>query len=173
MNQKFKELIKYIAEKSEGDQRFGATKLNKILFFSDITAYVETGEPITGEVYQYTKNGPAPKHLIRAREELLEDREIAIKKEFYYGQTQHRIVALEKPNLEKFSGEEIAVVDRVIDKLKDQGANGVSNISQDSIFWEAFDERQEIPYESVFVSSEEPTEEMIEYGRELAKDYGK
>ena len=32
---KFRELILYIAQESEGDPNFGATKLNKILFFCD------------------------------------------------------------------------------------------------------------------------------------------
>src|SRR5437660_6974881 len=49
---RYKELVLYICQKCATDQKFGATKLNKILYFSDFLAYAELGEPITGFEYQ-------------------------------------------------------------------------------------------------------------------------
>ena len=40
---KFRELILYVARRSEDDKYFGAVKLNKILYFSDFNAYRELG----------------------------------------------------------------------------------------------------------------------------------
>jgi|SRR5271169_6899363 len=60
---KFKELMLYAAEKSVEDPAFGATKLNKILFFSDFLCFGLAGHSITGASYQRLKNGPAPVQL--------------------------------------------------------------------------------------------------------------
>ena len=49
--QKFKELVIYIAGRCESDPYFGAVKLNKLLFFSDFFAYAKLGNPITGAEY--------------------------------------------------------------------------------------------------------------------------
>lgn len=48
---KFKALMLYAAEKSRGDPRFGAIKLNKILFFSDFLSYGLTGRAVTAAVH--------------------------------------------------------------------------------------------------------------------------
>jgi len=61
--EKLAELILYVCHKSEADERFGATKLNKILFYSDFAAYRQLGQPITGADYQNLEEGPAPRKL--------------------------------------------------------------------------------------------------------------
>lgn len=42
-DRKMKELILYLASRSEEDPRFSATKLNKLLFYCDFTAYRRLG----------------------------------------------------------------------------------------------------------------------------------
>ncbi len=49
---KFRELILFIARETKDDRSCGATKLNKILFYSDFRAYEQLGRSITGECYQ-------------------------------------------------------------------------------------------------------------------------
>jgi hypothetical protein len=68
--EKLGELIVYISEKSANDPRFGATKLNKLLYFSDFLAYGNFGRPITGAIYRHLKQGPAPRHLEEVRDRL-------------------------------------------------------------------------------------------------------
>ena len=46
------ELIVYIADLCQEDPTFGATKLNKILFYADFASYAKYGRPITGQEYQ-------------------------------------------------------------------------------------------------------------------------
>jgi len=48
--EKFRELILYIARKSEDDPKFGAVKLNKILFFSDFAAFRAFGKIVSQRV---------------------------------------------------------------------------------------------------------------------------
>jgi hypothetical protein len=75
--QKFKHLVHYIIWKVGKDDWFGATKLNKVLWFVDARAYVLTGKPITGETYTRGEFGPVPQHIMSIRREL--EREAAIK----------------------------------------------------------------------------------------------
>lgn len=62
-DRKMKELIVYLTAKSEGDPRFSAEKLNKLLFYCDFTAHRQLGHSITGYSYQNLPSGPAPKAL--------------------------------------------------------------------------------------------------------------
>ena len=67
---KFRELLVYIANKCENDIYFGATKLNKILFYSDFICYYMHGKPITGAEYKALQRGPVPTILKRIREQM-------------------------------------------------------------------------------------------------------
>src|SRR5260370_21134206 len=60
---RLRELILYVASKCSSDPEFNATRLNKILFYSDFVSYARTGKPITGAAYQALPHGPAPKRL--------------------------------------------------------------------------------------------------------------
>ena len=60
---KLVELILLISEWSQGDPKFGAIKLNKLLFHADFSAFLTTGEPITGQEYFALPQGPAPKRF--------------------------------------------------------------------------------------------------------------
>src|SRR5260370_23975101 len=77
-DQRFRELVLYICEKCATDPKFGATKLNKILYFSDFLAYGNFGEPITGFEYQREKNGPVPKRLLPIRNAMIQSGELAV-----------------------------------------------------------------------------------------------
>ena len=49
--EKFKTLVVYIAWKAGQRDWFGATKLNKVLWFAEARAFVLHGKPITGATY--------------------------------------------------------------------------------------------------------------------------
>src|SRR4030042_4658500 len=106
---KFRELVLYVAQKCADDPRFGATKLNKILFFADFLAYAKYGEPITNAAYIKLPYGPGAKPMAPVREEMLENHEIAIERRERYGRSQERIVPLRKPDLSGFTATEIAL----------------------------------------------------------------
>ena len=173
--QKFKELILHIAKKCEGDKYYGATKLNKILFYSDFLAYKLFGQPITGADYFALPHGPAPRLMVPIKEEMSSDNYIVENRRY----SQHRIIALRDPNYDDFSAKEIALVDRLIDILRDSDAEFVSELSHLFLGWQAAmaegqktDERVSIPYETVFVKNPEINEYEEAYGLELAKKHG-
>lgn len=165
------ELMLYVAKKSQFDQNFGGTKLNKILFYADFCAFERNGKPITGAEYIKQEFGPTPKRLIPVRKQLESRKEAAVQRIDFLGKEQQRLVALREPDLTIFSGEEIALVDQVIDFLKGKTAKEVSEFSHNRI-WRVAKLGQSIPYEAVFVSDENPNERDVERGRELVAQHG-
>ena len=49
--QRFRDLLLYLAHRCGDAADFGSTKLCKLLYHSDFTAFGRTGEPITGADY--------------------------------------------------------------------------------------------------------------------------
>lgn len=162
-DEKFRELILFIAEESEGDRAFGATKLNKILFYSDFNAYLHFGSSITGQEYQALKNGPAPRLLLPIMEQLESSNAIAIKERRHFGWPQKRTVALREPNLELFSAKEIKLVCDLIEELWDKTATQLSDLSHEFIGWELAEEGETIPYEVTLVGNRSPSKVDIEH----------
>lgn len=164
---KLKELILYIAEKSESDQHFGRTKLNKLLFYADFVAYGETGKSITGHEYQKLGNGPVLRKFLPITDEMKANMDCSEQEKRHFGYKQKRLIALREPDLSVFSGVEIAIVEDILKRLQPYGAKDVSELSHHFIGWEVFEVGGTIPYSTVFVSRRELTESEKEYGRKL------
>lgn len=175
--QRFRELCLYICEKCATDPKFGATKLNKILYFSDFLAFARFGEPITGFEYQREKNGPVPKRLVPIRNEMIRSGELAVQPvKLVSGRVQQRSVNLREPRLSIFTPEQIALVDSIIEQFWGLNADEVSDFSHQMVGWKIAEPGESIPYESVFVSAEPLTDADIQRAKELAKahpEYGR
>ena len=165
------ELMLYIAKRSQFDPNFGGTKLNKILFYADFTSFGRHGRPITGAEYVKREFGPTPRRLIPVREKLEKKKEAVVQKVDFLGKEQQRLVALREADLSMFTGEEIALVDQVIEYLEGKTARKVSDLSHNRI-WRVARLGEAIPYEAVFVSEDDPTEGDIERGKELVQKHG-
>jgi hypothetical protein len=172
-DKKLAELILYISSKCTNDLYFGATKLNKILYFSDFFAYGNWGRSITDAEYQNLPNGPAPRHLKPVRDVLEFRKELAIQPvHFSSGKIQHRTIPLREPDLSFFSGQDIALVDDVIKMLADLDAQTTSALSHRMVGWKMTAIGETIPYSTVFLSNEPLSEAEIRRGQEIAKGLG-
>jgi len=169
---KFKELMLYIADRCSDDPDYGATKLNKILFYSDFYSYGLLGQPITGATYFKLDKGPAPKSLLPVRSQMESDGDIVIHKKNRFGKEQHRVVPLREADLSNFTAKEIAIVDQVIAKFCGANADKVSLFSHREMSWQLANIREDIPYETVFICNDPLTETEINRGLGLAKKYG-
>jgi hypothetical protein len=168
--QRFRELLLYICKKCATDPKYGATKLNKILYFSDFLGYARFGEPITGFEYQREKNGPVPKRLVPVRNEMIRTGELAMETvKLVSGLVQQRYVNLREPRLNSFTPEQIALVDSIIEKFWGFNADEVSEFSHQMVGWKIAQPGESIPYESVFISAEPLTDADIQRANELAK----
>jgi hypothetical protein len=172
---KFKELVLYLAEKHENERYWGATKLNKCLFYADFLAYRKFGEAITGAEYMALERGPAPQKLLPIQREMLAAGEIAIQER----PMQRRVLALREPDLSVFTAREIALVDDVIEHTRTADADELSQLTHGFLGWKAARAEAEatgrqvlIPYNTVFVSNDKPDEFEEAHGRELARKHG-
>lgn len=154
---KFRELVLYIAQESEDDPRFGATKLNKILYFSDFEAFGILGEPITGATYQRLERGPAPREILPVLRELDGEGAVDRLERRYFNLRQKRIVARQAPDLSLFDEREIEIVDNVIAELRYLNASQVSVLSHLEIGWQLASEHESIPYAAAYISDRKPT----------------
>ena len=172
---KFEELILLIARECEDHNYFGATKLNKILFFADFGAYSELGKSITGAEYIAIEHGPVPRLLKPIRHQMLSNGDIRLERRG----NQERIVPKRQVDENLFSAAEAQIVFSVIRELESSNADSVSDLSHKFLGWQAgWAERLEtgssptIPYESVFVSNRRPTVAEISEVAPMAKEHG-
>jgi hypothetical protein len=170
---KLGELIVYISLKSAKDPRFGAVKLNKLLYFADFLAMGNFGKPITAVPYQHLKAGPAPRRLRPIRDQLVAEGAIAIQHiPLRSGNTQTRTIALRNAKLHDFTGDEIALVDELIEEHWNDDSESISNSSHNYVGWKMTKDGDSIPYGSIFLSDRPLNQAEILRGRELAKEYG-
>ena len=173
--EKFRELVLYIATECKEHPFFGATKLNKILFFSDFIAYEQLGAPITGAEYVALEYGPGPRRWVPIRQDMLIDGEI----EILHTGSQQRVLALRPPDIESFSPDERGIVDMVIAALEYQDAESVSTLSHRFLGWQAAraeflasGEAATVPYETVYVSDRPLNRVETREGKALAEQHG-
>ena len=171
---KFKELILYLAEKCSDDILWGATKLNKQLFFCDFLAYQQSGQSITGADYMALDKGPVPRRFLPIRAQMVADEDIIIEQRQY----QTRIVPLRQPDLSQFTDNEHQLIDTVVLALKDSTADQVSDLSHRFIGWQAAiaegsatNNHVTIPYGTVFVRRPTLTEQELQDALAMACKY--
>jgi len=166
--QKLAELILYISQKCANDPTFGATKLNKILCYSDFLFYAYYDRGITNVEYQKLPNGPAPRRLIPVRDELIKNGDLGLQEVLLKsGETQKRTVNLRNPNLDLFTGSEIAMVDRMIESMQGVTAEDISEMSHTLVGWLVADEGETIPYNSIYFANPPLSDEEMLRAREL------
>jgi len=167
-DEKLRELILHICIRSEDDEAFGAVKLNKLLFFSDFLAYLRLRKAITGQDYQKLEHGPAPRRMLPVLEQMEQRGAIKQRANDFYGMEQMRTIALEKPDLSKFTAEEIALVDTVLAHFRGKTAKQVSDESYQFLGCEVAERGEIIPYPVALVAKREVTEQDRKIAKELA-----
>lgn len=153
---KLEELVLYIAQQCSDDPHFGATKLNKILFFADFLAYGHLGKPISEAIYTNQKHGPVPRQLLAAQRSLTESGRAILAERTHFGYKQKRLIPLVSPDLDLFSVDEIHIIDETIRKLEDKNGTELSDFTHKFRPWRDTSEGEEIPFSSVFVMDDLP-----------------
>jgi Protein of unknown function (DUF4065) len=168
---KFRELILYIAHKCSDDRGFGDTRLNKVLFFSDAFALQYLGEPVTGARYQKLPYGPAPRALLPVRRAMEAEGDLRTER---VGDPPRTVtMALRGPDMSHFSEAEMELIDEVIGIFEGKTAALVSRLSHlNSPGWNLVETHEDIPLESQLLSTSSPPPEVLERGRELAQRFG-
>jgi len=171
-DRKMKELILYLATRSESDPRFSSTKLNKLLFYCDFAAYRDLGRSITGHSYRKLPFGPAPKAMLPILDQMKRDQDCVEIEKDHFGRTQRRVQANRPPETSVFSAEEVLLADRILADLWESSATEVSDLSHDFIGWKAASLNEVIPYTTVFVGDPAMPvgDDEVEFCRRLARE---
>jgi hypothetical protein len=167
---RIKELFVYVLARSGDDSSsLTRTKVAKILWYSDFGAYRDLGEPITGWPYIKGEHGPMPDRMMLLELDLEAEGRLEIRRE---GNVTRYLLKGE-PALGVFSEAERDYVDKVLYLYRSAWASYLSHRAhEDSIGWQAAKRREEIPYETALLSTDELTEREIERGQELAREFG-
>ncbi|MGS4886364.1 Panacea domain-containing protein [Roseibium sp. MB-4] len=173
---KFKALVHYIIWKAGAHDGFGATKLNKVLWFADARAFSLNGHSLTGAKYIRQKYGPVPHQIMPVRQELVNEGAMSQWQDKPYGESGSvawRFKAISPPNINVFTSDEVKLVDWWIDYIDGKTATEISDESHD-YGWEIARMGEELPFHAFLASRirEEPSSEAMEWARNRAKELG-
>ena len=168
-DEKLRELIIYVSTLSEQDRNFGATKLNKLLFYTDFLAYQRFGLAITGQEYQALPQGPAPRRLKPVMDRMKRSGDVKIETRKVGRFEQLRTVPIRTADLSKFSGKEVDLVRDVVERFWNLNATEISNESHLFLGWQLGIQGETIPYTTVLIGARKPTEREVRKGRALQK----
>jgi hypothetical protein len=169
--ERLRQLILFVAERCQADPGFSMAKLVEILFRADFESFARYGRSITGARYRKLHYGPASQAALDVRDEMKSRGEIELMEEGYTPHRRNRVVALKTADLHRFTGTDIALIDKVIGLSYGRTATFAGGISHDRA-WEAADYGELIPYEAALLSDEAPTEDDIARAHELGARYG-
>ena len=170
---KFKSLLHYVIWQTGDRDGFGATKLYKVLWFSDARAFMLSKEPITGETYIREKYGPLPRHAQSIIHEMEEEGAIRVWNDRYYNKPLRRFKSLRTPDRLALTDDQRKIVDHWIKHIADDHtAASISEESHDTA-WEIAKLGEEIPYFALFANRiRDPKDEELEWARKRAKELG-
>jgi len=170
---KFKVLLHYVVWKAGDKDGFGATKLYKVLWFSDARAYMLHGEPITGEVYIREKFGPMPRHADSVIRELADDGAIRFWMDTFHNRPIRHYHSLRVPDRLSLNEAQKQIVDYWIKHIADDHtAESISEQSHDYA-WEIAKLGEEIPYHAIFATRiRDPEGEELDWALRRAKELG-
>lgn len=168
--EKLQELVLYIVSAC-GPQELGAVKLHKVLYFSDMLTFINEGRPLTGATYRKRPYGPTCEQLSFALHSLEKAKRITIEEERYFGFLKKTYQSVGGPDLHRFSDQEIAIVDEMIEFVcRQNSARSISEISH-SPAWELADFGEDLAYESAFLMLSGPvSQDAMDWVSEEAQD---
>jgi hypothetical protein len=172
---RLEEVVLYIAERTADDQQFGAVKLAKVLYYSDVESYRDLGQPITGAEYRRWDRGPYPLRL-KAAEQLLERSGRAeLQKAGEY--EADRLMPTRKQPSDLggvgVSPQQIAIIDAWIERLRPQSARRVSARSHEHPGYVAAAPNHKISLDdAAFLAGSPPSSDDVKQATRIAEERG-
>jgi hypothetical protein len=165
---KTKELILFIADFLKNQPTYGATLLNKALYFIDNLAYIKLGKPVSTLEYVKQRYGPTPKpsQFLAIKSEMINDGELEEKKSDWFGKVQIKCFGTREADITVFEKEEIVLINKVLDTLSGYNASAISNFSHGLMAWSLASMMEDLPLNTSLLSSKPPTEKSIQWARE-------
>jgi hypothetical protein len=166
---KLKELILYIDARMREDRHAGQgpVKLAKLLWLSDFEAYRRIGRSITGTTYVSAPLGPEPVDGVPEDLDSERSSEPALDvAEGHQGLPSPR----RPPPAGLFSPNELALVDEILNRYERWTGRQLVDLAHEHPGSLLVEPGEDVPYESVFISSEPPPPAAVELGRRLIRE---
>jgi hypothetical protein len=169
--QKFKSLIHYVCAQAPCLESLGATKLNKILWFSERDCYLR-GEPISQVPFIKLQHGPVPKGMDKFLNELRDEGALLIRDTEWNGKPKREFISLREPSLEGFTPSQVSLINHAIQTIcARHSADSISKVSHDEI-WDLAKMGEEIPFYAAFGKRGEIKEEDIIWAKQQMQELG-
>lgn len=120
--QKYIDLIFYILSQCYNKPQIGKTIICCLLYFIDFNYYELYGQLLTKETYIKSKKGIKPKHFNEVTNELIEKKQLFLRKEPYYHRILHKYYPTIIPT-PQFSEKELEIIDFAISQLSNNNAS--------------------------------------------------
>lgn len=165
-NSKFKSLVHYVcAQRKDCPDTLGAVKLNKILWLADLSAFYETGQPITESRYIKREFGPVPAGIKPVLNELEREGILTVREVDHFNKRKKEYDVHIAAPTDFMTSEQRKIVDQAIVHVCDEHtAKSVSDATHDHI-WKAANDGEEIPLYTVFAKPGMITENEREWAR--------
>lgn len=146
MNQnKFENVVLYICENAHG--RMTTTRLNKLLWLIDKTAFLRNAQTVTDWSYIRKRFGPVPKDNYDAFGVMADKSKLRITLEHGEGFETAFYAALKKPDMTVFSEAEKNVMEDVMKNYVKVSTDMLVELSHDLV-WATYEDGETIPFEA-------------------------
>lgn len=143
--ERLRAVVMYVMRNSD-PARLGAVKLHKVLYYTDMLNFLESGKAVTGAAYRKRPFGPTCDALLPMLEEMQRDQQIKVDVVNYHGYRKKEFIPLAEVDTNQLGESERRLIDEVVTFVCDTNtAKTISDFSHDMV-WDMVDYGQVIPY---------------------------
>jgi len=153
--ERFKQVLLYTLEKVGAKPNVGMTVLYKLLYFVDFDYYEKYEKQLMGLTYIKNTHGPTPREFVSVVENMKECGELIEVKSKYFQHEQKKFLPKNEPNLALLTGQELELIDDVLQRYSDKSATTLSAMTHRDTPWLSSAEGEDIDYELAFYRPEE------------------
>jgi hypothetical protein len=168
---RLREMVLYVSARAMDMPRWGKTKLYKILWDADFSAYRERSSPVTGRPYQRLPAGPGPVEMPVILAEMEQAGIIEIETFKIGSHFEQRIVPKATPALHFFSADDLLYVDKAIARFWEMTA-GEASVESHGIAWKTRRNLDPLPYEAALFLDETLGGQSLVRIKQLATEQG-
>jgi transcriptional regulator with XRE-family HTH domain len=165
--EKFREVLLYILNKAGSKPNMGETVIYKLLYFIDFNYYEKYETQLIGATYKKNHYGPTPVEFAKIVDEMIKNGEIVAVENQYFKYPQKKYLPLREADLSILSGNELKIIDSVLERLSDMNARQISEYSHKDVPWLSAEMETVIDYEAVFYRTPEYSVRDSDNGEEL------
>ena len=145
-------------------ERLGAVKLHKVLYYSDMLLFLETGKAITGAQYRKRPFGPTCDAALSVLADLERESAVSVETVDYHGYLKKQFRLNAPADTNHLSGLEKAVLDEMVEFVcNNNSAKTISDFSHNMV-WEMVEFGDIIPYHNaIHLIPSVPSQEALDW----------